>query len=322
MSNIDKFPDFLIVGAAKSGTSSLHHYLAEHPDIFLPKEKELYFWQIRKNPNQAILHYYEGRKPIPLTLNDYQDNFLDAKDGQKIGEACPSYLYYYNHTIASLRELHPTYKQTKIVIILRDPVDRIFSEYRFVQKKNLDPEPLTIQQSLEFEPSRLKENKLLADLFYTDVSSYSKQVQAYLETFDSVKVILYDDLKKDAFGLCRNLCDFIGVSPFKLPDVGAKAHNQAKTRKEIHPIGKAIRPIFVRLWCLLPDGVLKSRLRSIMYIDRKIEITGMEPAFLKELYSRFTQEIQELEGVTGLNLEQWKTRYEKKIREYTDQLHL
>lgn len=76
------FPDFLVVGAAKSGTSSLHHYLNAHPQIFMPQHtKELWFWHIITNPNKAV-YVYIPKHEIPQSLLEYLAVFEDSREDQ------------------------------------------------------------------------------------------------------------------------------------------------------------------------------------------------------------------------------------------------
>ena len=209
-------PDFLIVGAAKSGTSSLHSYLSKHPDIYMPeKRKELYFWHILTNKNRSFVDYL-GAKNIPASLEEYLDYFSNAKPGQITGEACPSYLYFREQVLENLKKYRSNWRDTRIVIILREPVSRIVSQYRFVCKHSLDPESLSFSESLKAEPLRLAENKLLPDLFYTKASMYCEQVKFYQGNFKNVRVYLFDDLKNKPSELLDDLCIFLGVDAKKL----------------------------------------------------------------------------------------------------------
>ncbi len=146
------YPDFLVVGAAKSGTSSLHRYLARQPDIVLPPTKETWFWHQNRNANRAIFNYWDESR-IPASLEEYLGLFDHAEPGQLVGEVCPSYLYYHEQTIESLTEFHPRWREVKIIIILRNPTDRILSEYRFVRQHGLDPEQLGLDDALRREES-------------------------------------------------------------------------------------------------------------------------------------------------------------------------
>ena len=298
-------PDFLIVGAAKSGTSSLHSYLSKHPDIYMPeKRKELYFWHVATNTNRSIIdHAGEGK--IPIRLDEYLDYFKGASQGQITGEACPSYLYFHDHVLANLKKCHSKWKDVKIVIILRQPVSRIISQYRFVCKKQLDPEFLSFSDSLKAEPPRVKENKLLPDLFYTDVSKYSEQVEFYINNFKNVHVCLYDDLKESPRELLEILCEFLGVDGDKLPDFEFEVVNASSgARKLKYPwLAKNVRKIGRPVLGWLPK-TLKINLKT------KFENSISEPVVIpKEEVARlenyFLPEIKRLEALLGMDLSIW-----------------
>lgn len=307
--NKQNYPNFLIVGAAKSGTSSLHEYLNMHPDVYLPEKKELYFWQIRKNPNKSILDYYEGRREIPLGIRDYLSHFEAVGDAVAIGEACPSYLYYHNYTISSLKEIHPCPDSVKIIIILRDPVSRIKSQYRFVKKLSLDPSELGLRESLEREAARIEENKLLPDLFYKDVSNYANQVKAYKEAFQKVKIVLYDDLREDAQNLCYQLCEFLDVDPQKLPVLGNEIHNQAKTQARPRPALKTIHSLLKPAWDVFPEVRLKSYIRLKSFREQKIALSADDQSVIAELTAEYLPMLQSLEHVLDVDLTRWKSKY-------------
>lgn len=235
--NVTNIPDFLIVGAAKSGTSFLHSYLSKHPDIYMPeKRKELYFWHIATNTNRSIIDH-AGEGNIPTRLPEYLEYFKDADQGQITGEACPSYLYFHDHVLQNLKRHHTNWQNVKIVIILREPVSRIISQYRFVCKKRLDPEFLSFTDSLKVEAKRVKQNKLLPDLFYTEISKYAKQVEFYQKNFNNVHVCLYDDIKDNPRELLRNICEFLGVDSSRLPAFDFEVVNASADAKKLkHPL--------------------------------------------------------------------------------------
>lgn len=302
---VTNIPDFLIVGAAKSGTSSLHSYLSKHPDIYMPeKRKELYFWHVATNTNRSIIdHIGEGN--IPTRLNEYLEYFKGASQGQITGEACPSYLYFHDHVLKNLKKHHANWKDIKIVIILREPVSRTISQYRFVCKKRLDPDFLNFSDSLTAEPVRVKENKLLPDLFYTDVSRYVEQVEFYLNNFNNVYVCLYDDLKEDPRALLGNLCGFLGVDGEKLPDFEFEVVNASSDAKKLkYPmLEKAARRVGGSLLSWLPTQ-LKETLRTRFegLVSGPIIIPDEEVINLRETYE---PEIRNLERVLNRDLSHW-----------------
>ncbi|MFQ5752975.1 MAG: sulfotransferase, partial [bacterium] len=122
-----KLPDFLIVGAAKSGTSSLYHYLRQHPQIFMPNHKEPCFFT------------FAGKRPTDLqsnvglkVINDfdqYVSLFEFSSRSQKLGEASTCYLYHYDKTIRTIKKYHRRWQDLKIIIALRNPILRAYSHY-------------------------------------------------------------------------------------------------------------------------------------------------------------------------------------------------
>lgn len=217
-------PKFLIVGAAKSGTTSLHVYLREHPHIFVPEVKETWFFSLKDNANKAILDYYPS---LPQNFLDYLKLFEAASFGQICGEVTPSYLYYYNQTIANIKKFLPDWQNLKIIIILREPIDKVLSHYNFVREEKLDPEELSLREAIRREDERYQNPKLLLDVNYIRNTKYYEAVSAYIETFNQVKIFLYEDLRDNPTQLLTELYSFIGVVDFIPPSLGI-AYNKSK----------------------------------------------------------------------------------------------
>jgi len=309
--DVTKTPDFLIVGAAKSGTSSLHSYLSKHPDIYMPKKrKELYFWHVATNSNRSIIDH-DGEGNIPTRLDEYLEYFDDAQEGQIMGEACPSYLYFRDHVLQNLQLHHTNWKNVKIIIILREPVSRIVSQYRFVCKKRLDPEFLSFSDSLKVEAGRVKRNELLPDLFYTEVSKYAEQVEFYQKNFNNVHVCLYDELKENPRSLLDNLCNFLEVDGSKLPEFDFEVVNSSSGAKKLkHPliVQKARRVGRLSLFWL-PE-------RFKVSLREKFEGALSEPVVIPDnevtqLNRSFRTEIEKLQQVLGKDLGMWIRKNDK-----------
>ena len=193
-----KVPDFMIVGAAKSGTTSLHHYLGQHPEIFMPKVKELFFFSFMDSPpNLSANDPLRGR--TVHRLEDYIEHFKAAKENQIVGESCPSYLYTYKNTIRNVKTVYQEkYIDLKIIIVLRNPAERAWSH--FTMKKNYEQEPLdNFKEAVgpELVDRRLKEGWNIG-YDYIGFGMYYEQVKAFLEEFPHVKLLLYDDFCNDA----------------------------------------------------------------------------------------------------------------------------
>lgn len=200
-----KPPHFLVVGAARAGTTSLHYYLRQHPELFIPARKEPCFFTFpEKRPT-----FKHGK--FSFAVHDpekYFSLFDEAKDGQVCGEVSTPYLYLYDETIHNIKKYHYDHQELKILILLRDPVHRAFSQYMWRVRDGR--EDLSFDEAIAMEASRMKKGYSF-DYFYLDRGMYYKQVKAYLDSFKSVKVVLTDDMINDAEGMLRVICRFLGV---------------------------------------------------------------------------------------------------------------
>ncbi len=207
-----KLPDFLIVGAAKAGTTSLYHYLKEHPEIFLPTIKEPKFITSHiveypfKGPGDELVE-----ENIIKKFPEYTSLFSGSDNAAVIGEASADNLYYYEKSVDIIK----TYLgNPRILIILRNPIERAYSAYVHLIRDTR--EPLCFMDALAREESRKNANWEFI-WFYKDVGLYYKQVKAYLESFDQVKIYLFDDLKEDALAVVQDICRFLGVDDTFVP---------------------------------------------------------------------------------------------------------
>ena len=120
-----RLPDFVGVGAFKAGSTSLHHYLRQHPDIFMPEVKECRFFSDMpewRGPTGVLPH----DRPA-TTLDEYAALFEPGCHASVAGEITPSYLCFHDSAIANIKKLLP--REPKIVMVLRNPVDRAYSNY-------------------------------------------------------------------------------------------------------------------------------------------------------------------------------------------------
>ena len=117
-------PDFLVIGAGKSGTTSLDNYLSQHPEIFMAPKEPSYFaiknLESINDPNDtSMVHHYPNGVP---NFIDYQELFRSAKEGQKKGEVSPIYL----NSRDAAEEIKKAIPQVKLIAILRHPAERLF----------------------------------------------------------------------------------------------------------------------------------------------------------------------------------------------------
>lgn len=204
----NKLPNFLIVGAAKSGTSSLHNYLNQHPEVFMPSYN---FEGMKvKEPRFLIKDLVKHRLHNGVwTWEEYKNLFGDVIDEKAIGESTVLYLYYYKDAIKNIKE--KLGNDVKIIIMLRNPADRAYSAFQHVSRGF--KEHNSFEKSLEMEDGRLEKDRNLTPMvMYKEMGLYHEMVKSYQENFSNVHVIIYDDFRDDTENEMKKTYQFLGIS--------------------------------------------------------------------------------------------------------------
>ncbi len=179
-------PNFLHIGPPKAGSSWLHEVLARHPNIFMTEAKELYFFD----------RYFDRGLPW------YEAQFNNAgPEHNVVGEVCPLYL---SSREAPQRIRSSLGDKVRLMVTLRDPVDRAFSHYLYLRKRG--PAPNSFRDALERWPG----------LIY--LGRYATQLRRYLRHFDQnlIYVGLFDDLRRDPQDFLDRVLAWLGAPPLTL----------------------------------------------------------------------------------------------------------
>ena len=299
----NKLPNFLIVGAAKSGTSSLHNYLNQHPDVFMPSYNSE--GMKVKEPRFLIKELVKERLHNGVwSLEEYQSLFYNVQDEKMIGESTVLYLYYYNEAIKNIKNYLGD--DVKIIIMLRNPIDRAFSAYTHVARSV--KENLTFEEALQAEEGRLdKDTHLTPMVMYKDMGMYHSMVKAYLENFKAIHVIMYEDFQNDTQKVVDATFKFLGVSKDDSIDTVSKHNVGGKSWK-----APLLKQFFMK------DNFLKKGLRFVFSKSLRLKVRDMLESFLKEkakpinpetkkeLISFFKNDVEKLEQLLNVNLKNWK----------------
>jgi hypothetical protein len=207
-------PNFFIVGTPKAGTTSLYHYLEEHPDIYMSPIKETNYFSYDEIKSQGLFYNEEHIS----SLHQYQKQFKEVKDEKAVGEASVSYLYY-PLVPSKIKKLNP---EAKIIIVLRNPVDRGFSHY--LMDKRLGFVNISYED-IVWKNSTHPQSKLYYQQ-YVSLGQYYEQVKRYLEVFGDrqVKILFYEDIVKDMQNVVKELYAFLNVDVTFSPDT-QQQHN-------------------------------------------------------------------------------------------------
>ena len=291
-------PNFLIIGAAKAGTTSLYAYLKQHPDIYMSEVKEPRFFapEVFTNYNEVARN---GARRVPFTFEEYQELFAGVTDETAIGEASTEYLYFPG-VPARIKQSIP---DIKLIAVLRNPVERAFSAYCYQLRDNC--EPLSFEEALIAEADRIKQG-YRPGWHYQQPGFYSQQVKRYLDTFDrsQIKIYLQDDLVKDSVKVSQDIYKFLGVDDSFVPDITRKNISGVPKNKFLHSIFTQDNPLKSLVKPLLP---LKMR-QNIYQKVRKNNLTS-KPTLAGETRQQLTElyrkDIEQLQEILSVDLSHW-----------------
>ena len=193
--------DFIVAGAQKSGTTALYYFLRKHPQILLPDRQEMHFFDDEQ--------FFSG----PVDYELLHRHFRPIGRSMVAGEVTPSYLYW-KPAMERIRNYNP---QIKIVVLLRNPVDRAFAHWNMQRFKDREP--------LDFLDAVKAESKRIADLppaesrrfAYVDRGFYSDQIERVFQFFprDQVKIVRFEDFHDRKQETLNGIFEFLGVKPLR-----------------------------------------------------------------------------------------------------------
>jgi hypothetical protein len=295
-------PNFLIVGAQKSGTTSMYHYLKSHPQIFLCQEKEPKYFS-----GQGLILPQNGpgdkRFNYVSDWNKYLDLFQNSDLKLARGEASIDTMYYHSMTIPLIKS---RLGEPKILIFLRNPVDRAYSAYTHLLREG--DEVLSFEEALASEESRIAQNwRIIWHL--KRVGLYADQVIAFQKNFRHVGIWLFEDVVENTQQTIKEVYEFLGVDPeFKDPNHG-KVYNQSGVPKSslvnrIFAIRNPVQDFISRtgMRIMTEEGWIKFRdnLRN-----RNLDRSKMKPETRQSLINYFQEDINKLAKLINRDLSIW-----------------
>ena len=200
-----KKPNFIIAGFPKCGTTSLFHYLKQHPDIFMPNQKELHFFtqpqifKLNKGPKDKVV-----KQSHIKSEKEYLELFKSVKDEVAVGDASPSYINYPENFGMIKQYLN----DPKVIVIVRDPIDRAYSNYLHLKRELR--ETMDFFSALKNEDNRRKES--YSDFWYYRFNStYHKKILMAKKTFSNVLVLTAEEFKRNPEITLKKVYSFLGV---------------------------------------------------------------------------------------------------------------
>lgn len=242
-------PNFLIIGAGRSGTTSLYHYLEQHPDVYMSPIKEARYFA------------YEGKDHDFFKIRDFEsyEALFDGVTSEKaIGEASPDYLF----TKCSPERIKTTLPEAKLIVILRDPADRAYSHYLILVRNGIirDVPFARIVESKPGSPDYEFRQVILESGYY------NTQIRRYLSLFpdERMKIVYYDDLRADAPSVMSEIYEYLGVDP-NFSGATSQRHNAS-----IVPKSAALHWTVERFF--KEDNLLKRAAKQVLPRERRLQI--------------------------------------------------
>jgi len=295
-----RLPDFLVIGAGRSGTTSLYEYARCHPGVFMSDVKEPSFFAYMDGGLPTHGKHAEWvRRNAVTTREAYEQLFAGAGSAKAVGEASPIYLIH-PHAAERIRAALP---DVRLIAILRHPVERAHAAWSGLLRDGDEPSP-TIEEALRLEESRLREGWTPSTGLVRN-GLYYQMLSRYFERFprERIRVYLYDDLVRDPQGLLADFFTFIGVDPAFLPDLSQRYGGTGLVRNPL------LRTVWrhSRLPRRLVRPFLPRRLRDagFAWVTRDLVKAPMAPATREALMKRFRPDIEALQDLIGRDLSAW-----------------
>lgn len=289
-------PNFIIVGAPKCGTTSLHHYLRQHPEVFVSDVKEPRYFLLETGPDGAETRLDPDfpQKSFHIhvkTMAEYTGLFSEANGQTAVGESSTYYLY----SPVALSRIRETMPEARLIFALRNPVGRAYSDYLMHVRQGKEARPI--------------EESLVAGRHYVEYGRYDHYLAGWYDAFDpaQIKVVLFDDLTTQALEVFQDVCRFLEIADDFEPDLtvrmkGGKPKNEALLNlvfkmKRLPGIGSQIKN--------LPPGVYKSwRGFTEKYLYE--ESAALPEDIRQALRAYYRDDVAALEERLGRDLSAWK----------------
>jgi len=281
---MERWPNFFIIGAPRSGTTLLHNYLKQIPGIFMSSVKEPSYFAISINPKQKLTKPIHDKKK-------YLKLFEKAKYDDAVGESTPSYLW--DPQAAKL--IHQVVPDAKIIMILRNPVERAYSHY--LQGIGFGYETLPLQEAMKKSLNSPNDysNRITAAGFY------SEQVKRYLNIFkkEQLKIFIFEEFIQDLEKSVGEILDFLVVHS-EIPSSLKMVQNPVDIS-----LGRFSK-------FLIRNKALRTIVRELVPYERSLEIRKIfskktekpplsddDKKFLEDIYR---QDVKKLQQILSRNL--------------------
>jgi hypothetical protein len=295
-------PSFFIIGAPKCGTTAMSEYLKEHPNIFITEPKEPHYFADDYGSYNAL-----------QTLEDYEALFDNATEEQTMmGEASIMYLY----SDCAVKNIKAYNKDAKIIMMLRKPTEMVYSFHAELFHSSQE-DVSDFEQAVKLEANRKlgkdipKHHRAPKLLYYSEVAKYGEQIERVYESFDKsqVKIIFFDDFKKDVKKTYDELIEFLELPPHDKEEFEIINPNAAIKNEKLHlflrnlpsfvlEIGRTIKKI-LKIEHINLRGIIKRA------NTKEVKREPLSQEMKDYLIENYREDILKLSKITNRDLSSW-----------------
>ncbi|GAA6210044.1 sulfotransferase [Cognatishimia sp. WU-CL00825] len=277
MSQDQRLPHFIIIGAMKSGTTSLYRYLAEHPEVDMSRDKETDFFVAEKTWGNGLSWYSDQWGTRPLIRGEASPNYTKSRDfagvPARIAETCPD---------------------VRLIYIVRDPVKRAVSQFKhsFIIG-DIDPDMADFTESHEYA-------------HILDASLYARQLEAYLAHFpkEALLVLDFDDMVQDPQAVMDQITTHIGASARQIQDKGAQNDSAELSRVPAPILRFAQSPLGRRITALI-SREMRDKIRGLLAFGKSRKPPVFPADLLAKIQADLTEDTTRFREITGRSFSNW-----------------
>jgi len=279
----ERRPNLFIIGAAKSGTTSMHAYLEQHPDVFMSNPKEPGFF------TPEVIYY-------PKDLAWYLGLFADAGDARVVGESSTHYtkVPVYSCVADRVAEFSPN---ARIVYLMRDPIDRAISHYW--------------HNARQYEEARPLLRAIREDVQYRAFGDYAMQLQPWFEAFDRrrIRVLVFEEMVTDPEGTLESVFEWLGLSKLPTPLALERKNTRPPEIKKSRGRGVVNRFRYSDFWGALSPAIPQGLKDLAKRLALETVRPGDQPTdeVVRHLRPWALERITALGELLGRGFDSWKT---------------
>ena len=287
-------PNFILIGVQKSGTTSLYNWLGQHPDVYA---------------NELIkdYNYFCNDELLSLSRDYFGRFFKNVSDERILMHGFPNYIYFYKNSAANIYKFN---KNIKLLLILRNPIERAYSAYWEAKKTALE-DSKSFEEALSRESSYIVNGNMKEKgaLTYVDHGYYSRQIEGYYKYFskEQIKIIFFEDLKRNPDKTVGQVFSFMNIDNKFKPNFSIKNSSALPRSVVMQRIFQSLTmPKFIKPF--VPPSVSSKIKISLI---RKLNVKPFQYAQMKQetrnfLVSTFKDDIKRLEKILDVDLSHWQ----------------